>query len=60
MKQFIDAYVKTALKLFPNALLHWEDFGNKNARNIMSKYNHKIQHLMMIFKEQGLSRWLRF
>ncbi|MCY7924188.1 oxaloacetate-decarboxylating malate dehydrogenase [Bacillus haynesii] len=41
-EQFIDAYVETALKLFPNALLHWEDFGNKNARNIMSKYNHKI------------------
>ena len=24
---FIDAYVKTATKLFPNALLQWEDFG---------------------------------
>ncbi|AKI93865.1 oxaloacetate-decarboxylating malate dehydrogenase [Bacillus subtilis] len=39
---FIDAYVKAALKFFPKALLHWEDLGNKNARNIMKKYNHEI------------------
>ncbi|MBT0955374.1 NAD-dependent malic enzyme [Bacillus velezensis] len=39
---FIDAYVKAALKYFPKALLHWEDLGNKNARNIMKKYNHEI------------------
>ncbi len=29
---FIDAYVTTAQRLFPNALLHWEDFGADNAR----------------------------
>ncbi|MES1031143.1 NAD-dependent malic enzyme [Bacillus velezensis] len=39
---FVDAYVKAALKYFPKALLHWEDLGNKNARNIMKKYNHEI------------------
>ncbi|MGG3625346.1 NAD-dependent malic enzyme [Bacillus gobiensis] len=40
--EFIDAYVKAATKFFPSALLHWEDFGNFNARNIMKKYNHKL------------------
>ena len=35
---FIDAYVKTAAKLFPNALLQWEDFGPGNARRILEKY----------------------
>ena len=29
--EFIDAYVRTATKLFPRALLHWEDFGVSNA-----------------------------
>ncbi len=40
--QFIDAYVEKAVELFPNALLHWEDFGNVNARNIIDKYGDKI------------------
>lgn len=40
--KFIDAYVEKALEMFPNALLHWEDFGNVNARNIMVKYGDKI------------------
>ncbi|MCM3007058.1 NAD-dependent malic enzyme [Priestia koreensis] len=40
--QFVDAYVEKAVKLFPNALLHWEDFGNVNARNIIDKYGDKI------------------
>jgi malate dehydrogenase (oxaloacetate-decarboxylating) len=35
---FIDAYVKTAARLFPNALLQWEDFGPGNARRILEKY----------------------
>ncbi|MGB9650380.1 MAG: oxaloacetate-decarboxylating malate dehydrogenase [Candidatus Cybelea sp.] len=26
-RAFIDKYISTALRLFPNALLHWEDFG---------------------------------
>jgi malate dehydrogenase (oxaloacetate-decarboxylating) len=34
----IDAYVTTATKLFPNAMLHWEDFGVSNARRILNKY----------------------
>src|SRR5579864_3607491 len=35
----IDAYVKTATRLFPQALLHWEDFGAANARRILLKYS---------------------
>ncbi|MGJ3355165.1 NAD-dependent malic enzyme [Providencia sp. Je.9.19] len=35
---FVDAYVKAARKLFPNAVLHWEDFGSTNARRILDKY----------------------
>jgi malate dehydrogenase (oxaloacetate-decarboxylating) len=39
---FIDAYVRTATKLFPNALLHWEDFGPSNGRRILEKYRDHI------------------
>jgi malate dehydrogenase (oxaloacetate-decarboxylating) len=35
---FIDAYVKTVTKLFPNALLQWEDFSSGNGRRILEKY----------------------
>ena len=37
-RAFIDKYIATALRLFPNALLHWEDFGAVNARWILNKY----------------------
>ncbi|MDQ1234352.1 malate dehydrogenase (oxaloacetate-decarboxylating) [Paenibacillus sp. SORGH_AS306] len=40
--EFVDRYVQTAMKLFPNALLHWEDLGNVNARNIIEKYGDQI------------------
>jgi malate dehydrogenase (oxaloacetate-decarboxylating) len=40
---FIDAYVKAATKLFPNALLQWEDFGPGNARRILEKYRGRIR-----------------
>ena len=35
---FIDAYVTTATKLFPHALLHWEDLGAANARRVLHRY----------------------
>ncbi len=35
---FIDAYVQAVAKLFPNALLQWEDFGPGNGRRILEKY----------------------
>lgn len=39
---FIDAYVKTATRLFPNALLQWEDFAPGNVRRIIEKYRGRI------------------
>ncbi|WP_250213013.1 NAD-dependent malic enzyme [Acrocarpospora catenulata] len=40
--EFIDAYVSTATRLFPDAMLHWEDFGPSNARRILEKYTPRI------------------
>ena len=39
---FIDAYVETASKLFPNALLQWEDFSPGNGRRILEKYRGRM------------------
>lgn len=39
---FIEHFVATASKMFPNALLHWEDFSSSNARNILDKYRDKV------------------
>jgi malate dehydrogenase (oxaloacetate-decarboxylating) len=38
----IDAYVTAVTKLFPNAMLHWEDFGASNARRILNKYADQV------------------
>ena len=37
--KFIDAYMRTAARLFPNALLQLEDFAMGNARRILEKYH---------------------
>ena len=39
---FIDTYIKAATKLFPHAVLHWEDFGPGNGRRILEKYRAQI------------------
>jgi malate dehydrogenase (oxaloacetate-decarboxylating) len=39
---FIEAYVNAATKLFPNALLQWEDFAPGNGRRILEKYRNRI------------------
>jgi malate dehydrogenase (oxaloacetate-decarboxylating) len=39
---FIDAYVQAATKLFPGALLQWEDFAPGNGRRILEKYRGRI------------------
>lgn len=39
---FIEAYVSTATRLFPHALLHWEDFGPSNARRILERYTGRV------------------
>jgi malate dehydrogenase (oxaloacetate-decarboxylating) len=38
----IEAYVTAATKLFPHAMLHWEDFGASNARRILNKYASQV------------------
>jgi malate dehydrogenase (oxaloacetate-decarboxylating) len=38
----IDAYVTAVSKMFPNAMLHWEDFGATNARRILNKYADQV------------------
>ncbi|OHV34396.1 MULTISPECIES: NAD-dependent malic enzyme [Pseudofrankia] len=40
--ELIDAYVAAATELFPNALLHWEDFGPGNGRRILRRYQDRV------------------
>src|SRR3712207_9479192 len=40
--RLIDAYVTAAPKLFPHAMLHWEDFGASNPRRILDKYADQV------------------
>jgi malate dehydrogenase (oxaloacetate-decarboxylating) len=37
---FIEQYVQSAHRLFPHAMLHFEDFGPATARAILNKYSH--------------------
>jgi malate dehydrogenase (oxaloacetate-decarboxylating) len=37
----VDAYVSTASRMFPEALLHFEDFGASNAHRILDEYADK-------------------
>jgi malate dehydrogenase (oxaloacetate-decarboxylating) len=39
---FIDAYVEVATRLFPKALLQWEDFAPAIARRILKNYRHRL------------------
>ncbi|MBN3523674.1 NAD-dependent malic enzyme [Paenibacillus apiarius] len=39
---FVATFIAKALERFPNALLHWEDFGIVNARNIIKSYKDRI------------------
>jgi malate dehydrogenase (oxaloacetate-decarboxylating) len=41
--ELIKAYVETASRLFPKALLHFEDFGPSNARRILEEYRDKAR-----------------
>jgi len=40
--ELIEAYVSACQKLFPHAMLHWEDFGASNARRILDKYSDRV------------------
>jgi malate dehydrogenase (oxaloacetate-decarboxylating) len=39
---FIEEYVKVVTKLFPHALLQWEDFAPGNARRILEKFRDRV------------------
>jgi malate dehydrogenase (oxaloacetate-decarboxylating) len=38
---FVGRYLETAHRLFPKAILHFEDFGPRNARKILATYGDK-------------------
>ncbi|EGP5177108.1 NAD-dependent malic enzyme [Enterococcus faecium] len=40
--EFIDQFVQSATELFPELLLHWEDFGRGNAAAILENYEDQI------------------
>ena len=40
--KFLDAFVDTASRLFPHAMLHWEDIGLSNARRLLDRYRDKM------------------
>ena len=39
---FLDAFVEEVVKLFPHALLHWEDIGVSNASRILQRYRDRM------------------
>ncbi|KGQ04588.1 NAD-dependent malic enzyme [Beauveria bassiana D1-5] len=39
---FVDKFVQSARKLYPNAYIHFEDFGLRNARRILDRYQSEI------------------
>ena len=40
--QFIELFVNAVTRQFPNAMLHWEDFGAANAHRILDRYCDRI------------------
>jgi malate dehydrogenase (oxaloacetate-decarboxylating) len=36
--EFIDHFVRTVKTFYPNAMIHWEDFGASNAHRILHRY----------------------
>jgi len=39
---FLDAFVEVAGRLFPKAMLHWEDIGLANARRLLDRYRRRL------------------
>ncbi|MFN8030400.1 MAG: NAD-dependent malic enzyme [Dermatophilaceae bacterium] len=40
--EFLALFVNTVKDLFPNAMLHWEDFGTTNAHRLLTTYREEI------------------
>ncbi|KAG8715915.1 NAD-dependent malic enzyme, mitochondrial [Ceratobasidium sp. 423] len=40
--RFVDKFIKHISALFPDALIHFEDFGNKNAQRLLDKYQSHV------------------
>ncbi|RRD47684.1 NAD-dependent malic enzyme [Tessaracoccus sp. OH4464_COT-324] len=40
--EFVDTFVKTVQRLYPNALLHFEDFAADNAHRLLERYRHEM------------------
>ena len=40
--RFLDAFVQAVSKLFPQAMLHWEDIGLSNARRLLDRYRDQL------------------
>ncbi len=40
--EFIDTFVQAVTRLFPHAMLHWEDFGASTAHGILERYRQEI------------------
>ena len=39
---FMESFVETVTRKYPNALLHWEDFGADNAHRVLEKYRDRV------------------
>jgi malate dehydrogenase (oxaloacetate-decarboxylating) len=40
--RFLDSFVDAVTRLFPHAMLHWEDIGQANARRLLDRYRDKL------------------
>jgi malate dehydrogenase (oxaloacetate-decarboxylating) len=40
--EFIDHFVSTVRDLFPQAMIHWEDVGTRNAHRILHRYRDEV------------------